>query len=711
MLDIDIQNILGISRAQVRVPDRHHLLVYGPHGAGKTSFCRAVIAACRLDPNPLKVPATAATIYRHNTTKGGQVTVETARGSTTWKLPKALSQVGVPPLLSRFVASQYAVLWNRGMTAKQELWQEVVSLEITVELLEERLKPMCSDPRVRQTIIEDVMKVGWDQAEGAVRERNRAVKREWQDLVANTNGISVTFGTKVAAGWKPEPWQESWRHLDVAEIDADIGVAETELESLRSVRLVSEAEMEKLPGLVAEIDSHDEILSIATKDVEKAEGVVNIQKGSLAATKALIAKHAHVSRMRRDLEDSIPIEELDTDTLEQKLVRVDQQHEREELMMPEMNKNMQSVKARLGIDSRYMDLQLRLKSVNDSKWLKCPKCDSKLWVNQDGDLEGVEQSNITADAQEVKKEKDKILARIKTLELTIQKEMDDDKEKWNKSKALLAERYVQHKDKLIAEDLAQKKNDEEAKQRIAALDDELAKLGDPTKIQNEEEDVAGKLADATKDLHNTITDQGRVIERLRILKAQRKELEESQVGDPASESTIRNRLATLRQKRKMVQAWRKHTECLASVAEYDQILGLLSPQGLRREMREGNFGHITGTLEKLVQILQLMPITLDPETLEIEVNGRPLVVCAGSEAWLADFVVRLAVAHATDQPLMIADDAERYKNDLAELLVRLARIDWLTPTVIVAFPANSGSNTGLPMNVIQARLQEGILNA
>ena len=166
---------------------------------------------------------------------------------------------------------------RRGPKEQQGLLHSILlpEPEAVLAQLTEKLRPLLDAEDVTG-VVEMVRERGWKAAHAVYQEWMRQAKREW-------SGISGrTYGSNVAADWRPDGWRAEWDRRTVQEADAQVVEARDALAALMRVDAISEA---------------------AAEASEEARGRTPVLESNLkSATIAADAARANVDAARADVE-------------------------------------------------------------------------------------------------------------------------------------------------------------------------------------------------------------------------------------------------------------------------------------------------------------------------------------------------------------------------------------------------------------------------
>lgn len=105
-------------------------------------------------------------------------------------------------------------------------------------------------------------------------------------------------------------------------------------------------------------------------------------------------------------------------------------------------------------------------------------------------------------------------------------------------------------------------------------------------------------------------------------------------------------------------AFRKASAAQEDVVVSLKIAEILGPDGVRKAKLIGHLDLLNKQLLRPITEAGQLPDVSVTTDLDIQVNGRPFEFCSGSEQWLADTVIRLAIAKSQNAPVVIIDAAD-----------------------------------------------------
>jgi AAA domain len=260
-----IQNFRGIAEAHIDISPI--ALITGHNYAGKTSIARAIAAAATGKPIPYdKVTKKDCGVILRHGTKSGTVILSTEEGNTSVAWPKAdVSSEGRPPASSAIAAGLTDLL---SMPHKEALGY-VISLlkaDVTEKELIDSLVNAGVEEKTAKTVWLTIDAQGWDAALSRAKDTGSKLKGSWETHTREK------FGSKKAAEWFPQAWDDSLQNATPDGLAEDVKVARKNLEVAIAKNAVNAAEIGNLKALAASIPT----LEQQKKDAEEVVG--NIQK-------------------------------------------------------------------------------------------------------------------------------------------------------------------------------------------------------------------------------------------------------------------------------------------------------------------------------------------------------------------------------------------------------------------------------------------------
>ena len=272
---IEIENCLGIERAELEVEAGEVVSVIGPNAAGKTSFAVAAAAVLGAEANPLGVSvADVRSVYLRDGASEGSAALYVDQSVIEWNPRQADIAVGGNVHLSRPECLGLVDLTaRRGAKERAKLLQDILLppadtvLEELRTALEERLPE-----RDVIGVVEEVSKRGWESAAKVYEGRMQEAKRSWCNVTGRRQ-----WGVKIASDWHPDGWLAEWDGTTVEAAEARLAEARGQRDVVLRVRAVDEAVLlaaeqarAALPALEAELETARQAEAEAKAEGESA---------------------------------------------------------------------------------------------------------------------------------------------------------------------------------------------------------------------------------------------------------------------------------------------------------------------------------------------------------------------------------------------------------------------------------------------------------
>ena len=268
MTRITIEDTLGIKRAEITLTAGQVTEVVGANASGKSSIAVACQAVLGRTSNPLGLPAVRArTAYLHEGAEQGKVRAEFEDGSEVLWEPHHAS-ISAPGGTS---GSRSDVLGGVDFTSRGGAKERLEALhaallpplpQLLTQVREALARHLHEDDLAG--VVDTLTKRGWDAAYTIFADRARESKRAWGLVTGRT------YGTRVAADWRPDGWLADYDWLTPADADARVVDARDGLDALLRVNAVSEAEVKAAQAAAERIPSMEEALGELERDEERA---------------------------------------------------------------------------------------------------------------------------------------------------------------------------------------------------------------------------------------------------------------------------------------------------------------------------------------------------------------------------------------------------------------------------------------------------------
>ncbi|MFY7960720.1 MAG: AAA family ATPase [Elsteraceae bacterium] len=143
------------------------------------------------------------------------------------------------------------------------------------------------------------------------------------------------------------------------------------------------------------------------------------------------------------------------------------------------------------------------------------------------------------------------------------------------------------------------------------------------------------------------------------LKAMKKAKEEAGLSSsPLSVESATEAVAAAETRLKLADAYRNASTAQAEIEVNLKIADVLGPDGVRKQKLLAHLDMLNRQILRPITQAGDLPDVSVTEEMDIQVNGRPFQFLSGSERWLADTVIRLAVAKLQQAPVVIIDAAD-----------------------------------------------------
>lgn len=162
---------------------------------------------------------------------------------------------------------------------------------------------------------------------------------------------------------------------------------------------------------------------------------------------------------------------------------------------------------------------------------------------------------------------------------------------------------------------------------------------------------------AAKDYQSMKAEINRMEGELESLQARNAEFGDAPDFDPAQLNQAREELVRCERRQLMAETMEKMKSLYRAIDTAITTCDQLGPDGIRRELRQERMGGIVSRLRDINELAEWGDTELNPETLEIVFDTRPVQICSRSERWRADAALRLAIALEDESMLWLADDA------------------------------------------------------
>ena len=239
---LEIENVLGMERADLEIPVGGVVEVIGANAAGKSSVATAVQALAAREVNPLGVPAPQAKrVYVRDGEENGEATLSDEGLIVTWRPHSQTIEAPNDQPHSRPEAVGL-VDYTAKTGAKQRTEQlQGALLPDPSEIMEAIRSDLSAylDVEDLTGVMEMIGQRGWDAAASVYSDRARQAKRAWQDITGRQWGI------KVGSDWRPAGWLADYDHLTPQQAEERVVSARDALSALHEVQAVSQMEADQ----------------------------------------------------------------------------------------------------------------------------------------------------------------------------------------------------------------------------------------------------------------------------------------------------------------------------------------------------------------------------------------------------------------------------------------------------------------------------------
>jgi hypothetical protein len=275
-MKVRIRNLLGVTTADMVIPETGIALVAGLNGAGKSSVLEAIRCAA-LGTHATRGVTTkrAAETLLHDGAESGSATLDWGTGSSRVSWPDATATTkGTPRDLGTGLGIGARLWMSLEAKARQAEFAARFGGEPTVEDIEAFLEAFDGgDATKAEGLHQRVAEQGWDATLLAAKEKATKLKGGWEQVTGDR------WGPEKARVWRPAALDPDEPYLP-EETAAAVAAAREKVAALEARGTVEGAEMVRLRGLAAEFDAR-------TKAVEQAR---EAQRPLDAACEALLAR-------------------------------------------------------------------------------------------------------------------------------------------------------------------------------------------------------------------------------------------------------------------------------------------------------------------------------------------------------------------------------------------------------------------------------------
>ena len=336
---LEIDNILGIERAEVTISEGSIVEVIGLNASGKSSIAAAAQAVLAREVNPLGVPAPQAkAVYVHDGAEYGEASLIEDGMIVTWRpnsgtmlapndnphsTPEA---VGLIDYTARAGAKERAERLQKALLPDPSQIMHKVGT-VLADYLD-------SDDLIG--VLDMIDERGWDAAASIYEDRARVAKRQWREVTG------ATWGQKVGADWRPNGWLADLDGMTVQQAEEAVIAARDRLAAFHSVKALSEADArlgrdaaEKVPALRSRLADLDDRLNrlIARRDaidIQRSQRSVEDREESIVRAERVEVCPECGARVRI-LNGKLIADDTDMDALQEergKLTGARMQHEK-----------------------------------------------------------------------------------------------------------------------------------------------------------------------------------------------------------------------------------------------------------------------------------------------------------------------------------------------------------------------------------------------
>ena len=259
---ITINNTLGITHAEIELPDSGVVEVIGPNASGKTSLaiCAQAVLSHEINPLGLSGPQ-AKRAYPNDRDEASTAHVELVShvgNSAMWHPAsgKLHARLEDAPFASRAAVGLVDFAGSKAAAVALEFQGALLPpADEVIAKVREHLANYIPAGDLKG-VIEMLRERGWQPAQAVYAERAKQSKRQWSKITGRT------YGVRVAADWQPEGWQADHDSLTREQAEAGVVDAREALADLHRIQAIGELELADaqqakaaLPGIESEIEA------------------------------------------------------------------------------------------------------------------------------------------------------------------------------------------------------------------------------------------------------------------------------------------------------------------------------------------------------------------------------------------------------------------------------------------------------------------------
>ncbi len=242
-------------------------LLAGRNRSGKSSIANAVAAALTGTTMPLGLTKKGtAKLVRDGAEQGGcRVKGERGTAAVVWPAAEAKSD-GEPPR-----ASLYAVGLRHVMELDAKARAQCLAEYLKTAPTQDDLSVATVELGLSDDVSADLWKLideqGWDAAHSKAKDKGARLKGKWETIA----GGGATYGSKLAANWTPEGWDETCEDQSAEEIEAALKTERQKAEGATVSAAVDAAEIKRLTTLADSLATWQSNLAQHEKGLTDAE--------------------------------------------------------------------------------------------------------------------------------------------------------------------------------------------------------------------------------------------------------------------------------------------------------------------------------------------------------------------------------------------------------------------------------------------------------
>ncbi len=276
---LEIENVLGLKRAQVELEPGAIVEVIGENATGKTSLAVAAQAVLAREMNPLGIPATQnKRVYLHDDAEKGEATLIDDGAIVRWFVDQGKiaapneGRASYPEAVGLVDYTSRASSKERATRLQAALLPDPATV---LDQLHKALRDYLDEDDV-VGVIKVIEERDWDSAASIYSDRARVMKRQWSDLTG------ATWGIRKGSDWRPDGWLADYDTLTVPQAEERVTTARDALSALHKVQAVSEAEIQAASAARERLPELESLLETIRRDINEIESERTAVNVSLA---------------------------------------------------------------------------------------------------------------------------------------------------------------------------------------------------------------------------------------------------------------------------------------------------------------------------------------------------------------------------------------------------------------------------------------------